>query len=76
MLCRLRVSKIYDCRASLCGKLMPAALLRMPEGEVDAKILIAALDAADTRLLHRQRRDYDVLRSVCSGHYGALGFIF
>jgi hypothetical protein len=71
----LRGSKIYDCRASFCGKLMPAALLRTPEGEVDAKILIAALDATDTRLLHRQRRGYNVLRSVCSGPLSPTQFV-
>jgi len=37
---------------------MPAALLRTLEGEADAKILIATLDAVDTRLLHQQRRRY------------------
>jgi hypothetical protein len=42
---------------------------------VDAKILIAALDAADTRLLHRQRRGYDVLRSVCSGPLSPTKFV-
>jgi hypothetical protein len=72
---QLRGSKIYDCRTSLCGKLMPAALLQTPEGEVDAKILIATLDAADTSLLHRQRRGYDVLRSVCSGPLSPIQFV-
>ena len=45
------------------------------EGEADAKILIAALDAADTHLLHRQRRGYDVLRSVCSGPMSPTQFV-
>jgi len=75
---RLRGSKIYDCRASLCGKLMPAALLRTPERRerrMPKFWLPRLMPRTHVCYTYRQRRGYDVLRSVCSGPLSPTQFV-